>query len=261
MTRGRAAQRGTRVATSGKVVVWWRCLSILAVVNIAVFIYTVTSGAHSFGETMVVLSGLYVLGCAYRCFLPVYDIPRIGIVDSWASSVAVGRSVATVAELAFAAQWAVYLNGSELKFVWLVSLTILPLIVIAEICSWHAVLTTNNRGHIYENSLWGIAAALIVICLATILLGDPAGRRIALMVWALGGALYTAYIFLTDVPMYRTRWKADLARKRAYMSLSQGLVDVSRRRVVSRRWEDWRGEVVWMTLYFSFGVWVSISMI
>jgi hypothetical protein len=36
---------------------------------------------------------------------------------------------------------------------------------------------------------------------------------------------------------------------------------VTRRRVMSRRWEDWRGEVVWMTLYFSFGVWVSISLI
>jgi hypothetical protein len=30
---------------------------------------------------------------------------------------------------------------------------------------------------------------------------------------------------------------------------------------VSMLWEDWKSEVTWMTLYFSFGVWVSISLI
>jgi hypothetical protein len=247
--------------SSRNVVTWWACLSVLAVINIAAWTWVVVSGNHSLDEAMVVLSGLYVFGCAYRCFLPVYDIPRIGIVDSWASSVMVGRSVATVAELAFAAQWAVYLHANELEFVRAVSLTIVPLIVVAEICSWHAVLTTNNRGHIYENSLWGIAAALIVICLASIAMREPAARTLALAVWAIGGALYVAYIFMADVPTYRARWRADLAQGRTYLSIAQGVADVSRRRVVSRRWEVWRGEVVWMTLYFSFGVWVSISLI
>ncbi|HTU68004.1 MAG TPA: hypothetical protein VMF52_18790 [Steroidobacteraceae bacterium] len=247
--------------SSRNVGTWWFGLCVLAAGNIIAWLLVVNSGGHSLGDAQVALSALYVFGCAYRCFLPVYDIPRIGIVDSWASSVAVGRSVATVAELAFAAQWAVYLHASELPLVRLVSLTIVPLIVVAEICSWHAVLTTCNRGHIYENSLWGIAAALIVICLVTIAVGDPTARTLALAVWAIGGAMYVAYIFIEDVPMYRRRWKSDLAEGRPYLSVAQGLVDVSRRRVVSRRWEDWRGEVVWMTLYFSFGVWVSISLI
>jgi hypothetical protein len=244
-----------------RVLTWWACLSALAVFNIAVFAYVVASGDHSLGEAQVVLSGLYVFGCAYRCFIPVYDIPRIGIVDSWASSVMVGRTVATVAETAFAAQWAVYLHGSELEAVRLVSHTIVPIIVVAEICSWHAVLTTNNRGHIYENSLWGIAAALVVACLVTLASHDLAARTAALSVYAIGGALFVAYIFIVDVPMYRARWKSDLAAGRTCLTIAQGVADVSHRRVVSRRWKDWRGEVVWMTLYFSFGVWVSISLI
>lgn len=135
------------------------------------------------------------------------------------------------------------------------------IIIVAEICSWHAVLTTNNRGHIYENSPWGIAAALIVACLVTIASHDPAARTAALSVYTIGGAMFVAYIFIVDVPMYRARWKADLAVGRKYLTVAQGLADVSNRRVVSRCWEDWRGEVVWMTLYFSFGVWVSISLI
>ena len=76
---------------------------------------------------------------------PVYDIPRRGLTNSWVSSVLLGRTVATLAELAFAAQFAVYLHASELEWVRALSLTIVPLIVIAEIFSWHAVLTLAGR--------------------------------------------------------------------------------------------------------------------
>jgi hypothetical protein len=231
-----------------KVTAWWATLSTIAVINIAAWIFASSGSNH----WQIILSGIYVFGCAYRSFLPVYDIPRICMVDSWASTVLVGRSFATIAELAFAAQWAVYLHASELEWVRALSLTIVPLIVIAEICSWHAVLTTSNRGHIFENSLWGIGAALIVISLIAIASN---------LVWIVGGAIYVAYIFIVDVPTYRSRWKADEAAGRKYLTIAQGAVDVWRRRVQSRRWEDWRGEVVWMTLYFSCGVWVSISLV
>src|SRR5690242_10390422 len=91
-------------------------------------------------KIQLALSAVYVLGCAYRSVLPVYDIPRLCLFDTWLSSVLVGRSVATIAELSFAAQWAVMLNaaaqstGSSTARV--VSRMILPLIAIAEICSW-----------------------------------------------------------------------------------------------------------------------------
>jgi hypothetical protein len=242
-----------------KVTMWWVAVRAVAVINIVAWAHAAASG--NYWLTQLVLSGIYVFGCAYRSFLPVYDIPRICIVDSPASSVLVGRSVATLAELAFAAQWAVLLHASDVESVRLVSLTIVPLIVIAEICSWHAVLTTANKGHIFENSLWGIAAALIVICLVVIASRDSERLSLLPAIWALGGALYVAYIFIVDVPTYRARWRADQADGRKYLSIAQGVVDVARRRVRSRRWEDWGGEVVWMSLYFSFGVWVSISMI
>jgi hypothetical protein len=69
------------------------------------------------------------------------------------------------------------------------------------------------------------------------------------------------FIFWLDVPMYWSRWLADQASGRQYLSLAQGLVDVCRRRVVSSRWEDWKGEVLWMALYFTFGVWSSIFIV
>ena len=61
-----------------------------------------------------------------------------------------GRSVATVAELCFAAQWALLMHAGSRSaggVRWAcVAQAVLPMIVLAEICSWHAVLTTSNLG-------------------------------------------------------------------------------------------------------------------
>jgi hypothetical protein len=39
------------------------------------------------------------------------------------------------------------------------------------------------------------------------------------------------------------------------------VVDASGRWVVSHRWEDWKNEIAWMSLYFSVAVWLSIALI
>lgn len=240
---------------------WWAALCVVAALNITLWTVAAVSGGAHADRMQILLSGIYVFGCAFRSVFPVYDIPRLCVVNPQVSRVLIGRSVATLAELAFAAQWAVYLQGSALEMARAVSLTIVPLIIIAEICSWHAVLTTRNLGHVFENSLWGISAALIVCCLAAIVFRNGAGHSPVLFVWAAGGALYVAYMFVVDVPMYWSRWKADQAQGRRYQSLAQGLGELSRPSRVSRLWLDWRSEVIWMTLYFSVGVWVSISLI
>jgi hypothetical protein len=54
---------------------------------------------------------------------------------------------------------------------------------------------------------------------------------------------------------------ADEASGRQYLSILQGVLDVSERRIVSHRWDDWRTEIAWMSLYFSVAVWISISLI
>jgi hypothetical protein len=64
-----------------------------------------------------------------------------------------------------------------------------------------------------------------------------------------------------DVPMYAARWVAEGVNGRHYLTLVQGLHDVATRWTVSYRWQDWRSEVVWMTLYFSVCVWISISLV
>ena len=67
-------------------------------------------GSASGIEPMLLLCAAYVFGCAFRSFLPRADVQRICLFDTWLSSVVVGRSVATLAEICFAAQWAIVLH-------------------------------------------------------------------------------------------------------------------------------------------------------
>ena len=258
---------------TSRAVAWWHTLlRAIAVLNLALWslcalavtrkhpLIHVDTDAACYRQLL--LSAVYVAGCAFRSVLPVIDIPRVVLIDSRLSSVLVGRSVATVAELCLAAQWALFLHATALAggspFAKAVSLAVVPLIVLAEACSWYAVLTTDQRAHALENSLWGLSAALAV---AGMLVIGP--HRLAALYPAMlaCGAAYVAFIFVYDVPMYWSRWLVDQANGPKYLSIADGMVDVRRRWTVSYRWEDWRNEVPWMSLYFSFGVWSSIWLV
>lgn len=214
---------------------------------------------------VLLLSAGYVIGCAWRSWWPVYDVPRIVMVDSFWSSVVVGRSVATVAELCFVAQWALLLREAARdagsRFGAVVAAALLPMIAVAELFSWYSVLTTSNIGHVVEESLWGLAAALVVASLLRLWSQVEGRRRPLLALWCAAGAAYVVYMFGVDVPMYWARWLTDELHGRGTLSLMQGLADVSARWVVSHRWEDWRSEAAWMTAYFSIAVWLSIGMV
>lgn len=254
---------------------WWATLCAVAVLNVLAWLIAavvlhrrqglMTADSYAVGRLQLQLSAVYVFGCAFRTAFPVYDIPRICLFDSWLSSVLIGRSIATVAELCFVIQWAVMLRrasratGSALGN--MASLTVVPLIAIAEICSWYSVLTTSNLGHIAEESIWGLCAALLVAGMAVVSARCTGALRRILQVACVVGSAYVTFMFLVDVPMYWSRWVADEASGRHYLSIAQGLLDVSRRWVVSTRWEDWKNEVAWKTLYFTVAVWFSISLI
>ena len=255
-----------------RAVAWWHnSLRAVAVLNVA--LWSLAAAAVTREQTslrvhpdpayvQLLLSAVYVAGCAYRSFLPVIDIPRIVLVDSRLSSVLVGRTVATVAELCFAAQWALILHRAAVLVgspsVLTLSLAVVPLIVLAEICSWYAVLTTGQRAHAVENSLWGLAAALVIS--GMLMIGPHRFPSLYPAAIALGAA-YVAFIFIYDVPMYWSRWRGDQANGHRYLSIADGMVDVARRWTVSYRWEDWRNEIPWMSLYFTFGVWSSIWLV
>jgi hypothetical protein len=260
---------------SVSVISWRYLLCVVAVVNIAALFlsaivlnrrsHVLSPEAYATRRAQMFLSTVYVLGCAFRSAFPVFDVPRICVIDSWMSSVMIGRSVATVAELCFVAQWALMLRETSRAADSVVgniaSVALVPLIAIAEACSWYSVLTTSNIGHVAEESIWGFSVALLVASLAAIWPRCTAARRPLLLACCIAGSIYVAYMFLVDVPMYWSRWIADEVSGRYYMNIAQGARDVSVRWVVSHRWQDWKSEVVWMSLYFSVAVWISIALV
>ncbi|HYL18110.1 MAG TPA: hypothetical protein VEV20_05495 [Burkholderiales bacterium] len=192
------------------------------------------------------------------------DIPRLCLHDTWISRIFVGRSIATAAELCFVAQWALLLRHAATstgdRFAKLVSHALVPIIVIAEVCSWAAVLTTNYVLHAVENSLWTLAAALALIACALLRPRlDAAGKRFAAAA-VVCSAMYIAYMASVDVPMWMTRWRAEPGGLHAGISLVEGLRTALQRCVVSREWAAWRDDVPWLSLYFTVAVWISIAL-
>ncbi|MBI5716059.1 MAG: hypothetical protein HZC37_00020 [Burkholderiales bacterium] len=222
-------------------------------------------GMFSLRRTLLLLSAGYVFGCAWRSWWPVYDIPRVVMVDAWMSSVVVGRSVATVAELCFVAQCALLLRAAgasiDSRFARLAAALLLPMAGVAETCSWYSVLSTSNLGHVFEEALWGGGAALWTAAMLALWPRSAPRARALLALCATVGTVYVGYMFAFDVPMYWARWLADEAAGRPYLALGQGLADVAGRWTVSTSWQHWRSEVAWMTLYFSVAVWLSIGLV
>ena len=75
-----------------------------------------------------------------------------------------------------------------------------------------------------------------------------------------GGAAYIAFMIAVDVPMYLSRWQAELAQGMRYLSPGEGLREVLQRCSVTRDWLAWRQDALWLSLYFTYAVWISIAL-
>jgi hypothetical protein len=258
---------------SNPVAWWWSLLTLVSGVNIAVWFVlyrqlsdqpTGPAGSTSGIQLMLLLCAAYVFGCAFRSLLPRADVQRICLFDTWLSSVVVGRTVATVAEICFAAQWAIILyqlgtmTGAEaaVNMAWV----ILPLILIAECFSWYAVLTTHYLYNAIENSLWAVAFFLIGIGLCRLLPEFNGAVRLMLIVAIAGIVFFLAFLMTVDVPMYLNRWRTEVGDGSALMKPLQGLRDVTTRWVVTHDLAEWKDEIAWMSLYFSAAVWSSLAL-
>lgn len=264
--------RSSSLAWSNPVARWWGLLTLVSGVNIAVWfaLYGTLQEPRTSGfggvsiELMLLLCAAYVFGCAFRSFLPRADVQRICLFDTWLSSVMVGRTVATVAEVCFVVQWAIVLNQlgtitgahTTLNAAWV----IVPLILIAECFSWHAVLTRNYLAHAIENSLWAVAFFIIGVGLCRLLPEFDGLVRVVLVIAIVGIAGYLAFLAIIDVPMYLTRWQADVASGSKLLSPLEGLRDVSVRWIVTFDMAEWKDEIPWMSLYFSAAVWASLAL-
>jgi hypothetical protein len=84
--------------------------------------------------------------------------------------------------------------------------------------------------------------------------------RWVLIAAILGIVLYLAFLVTVDVPMYLSRWKEGLADGSRLLGVLEGLRDVRTRWVVTHDIAHWKGEIAWMSLYFSLAVWASLAL-
>jgi hypothetical protein len=247
---------------------WWQLLCAVSVGNIVLWSLAAQGllwESDTYRSQQLVLSGLFVAACAFRSILPRVDLERMCFWDVPLSSVIVGRTVATVAELCFAWQCALLLfklsalTGSSV--IGTIGLAVLPIIVVAELACWFAVATLNHIGHAVEELLWSIMVGLVAVALV-IYWQHTAG---ALPMWVPIGLIAcagtAALILMVDIPLYITRWRIGKRAGLRYLRVVEGLKDAVVRRRVTQTRDDWRKEVLWMSLYFSAGVWVSLGII
>jgi len=135
-----------------------------------------------------------------------------------------------------------------------------PLILIAECFSWYAVLTTNYLGNAIENSIWAAAFFVVGVALGRLLPEFNGPVRWVLIAAILGIVFYLVFLVTVDVPMYLARWKAGFEDGSKPLSVLEGLRDVRTRWVVTHDIAHWKGEIAWMSLYFSLAVWASLAL-
>lgn len=250
-----------------KVATWWTCLRAIAVFNVVLWAVACLplAGRNTRVSWHVALSGVFVAVCALRSWLPRIDLERYCLVDSPLSSMFLGRSAATLAEICFAVQVALGLHqiGVMAGEQWIInaSYAVVPPLVLAQFFCWYSVITLSHLGHAIEQSLWTATMGMVGLCL-----GFAAPMVEGGVFWLIAGgailaAAFVAFMTLVDVPMYVRRWLQARREPTRYLSLREGLLDARSRRIPTNDWRVWRPEVAWLTGYFSVGVWISTCFV
>jgi hypothetical protein len=244
---------------------WLGSLAALAAFNGGLWVWIARSASPSthYAETQLQLSGVYVGVCVFRSLFPRVDLERMCLWDTWLSAILIGRTLATIAELCFALQCALFVQRLSLMtgmpLLYAGAQAFVPLVILAELVCWYAVLSLNHIGHAIEESLWALLMLILSATFGAAALAAQAPLRWMLiagfLVYGVGAGLTIAF----DVRMYIRRWRLKSASVR--LPLATGLRDSRHRRHPTSTWEVWREEAPWMTLYFSIGVWTSLAMV
>jgi hypothetical protein len=246
---------------------WWRSLRAIAFLNVCLWLAVMhlgpAEGVH--GGLQLALSGVYVLVCAYRSVLPRVDLERLVVVDTHLSSIFLGRAAATVAEICFALQLGLLVHqlGVQANLPWVqtAAWAVPVFMVVAQGFCWHSVLTLNHITQAVESLLWAAGFSWMAALLAIVAI-DGSGWVSGLALFGIFGSIaFVAYVLGVDVPMYWSRYQHGRTRGQTYMRLDQGARDAWQRRVPSGNWAAWKADALWLTPYFSVGVWLSIAMV
>lgn len=246
---------------------WWTLLRAASVLNVGLLGLTWWGAplGTPVARAQAVCATIYTLVCGFRSFWPRVDLERTVLVDHPLSGIALGRSSATVAEMAFTVQCALFVAGlaatSGQPWMSAVAWFVVPLIAVAQTCCWLGVLTLRHAWHAAEEALWAVMMALFAaVFVAAFPSADPL-HQVALAI-GLVGCLAGGWVMAAlDIPMYLRRQRAENEAGTRFLSVGAGFADAVSRRAPTGSWDVWRHEVAWMTPYFTAGVWLSLALV
>jgi hypothetical protein len=247
-----------------KLTLWLGSLAALAAFNAGLWVWIARSGAPGtpYAEAQLLLSGVYVGVCGFRSLFPRVDLERVCLWDTWLSAIHLGRIVATIAELCFALQCALFVQrlSEIIGMPWLDAAAgvFVPVVILAELVCWYAVLSLNHIGHAIEESLWALLMLLLAAASGRAAFAAHGSLRVMLIAGFLFYGVGAGLTMAVDVRMYVQRWRNYAG---GYLTLATGLRDSRQRRHPTLAWDVWRAEAPWMTVYFSIGVWTSLAMV
>lgn len=246
---------------------WWKWLVAFSLLNCFSWLFLwlhCVSETASF-RTHMQLSLVYTLVCAFRSVFPRVDLERLVLFDSPFSSVFLGRSAATIAEISFAIQvsmvWTRVGQLTGVEFLELIAPWIVGSLSIAQLFCWYSIYSRDFRGHVLEESTWALTFAVLSASLGYALaVGKALAAELTVILTAacVGMLVYVAFMVYVDIPMYLSRSRKPVYLRR--LGIFEGLADTIFTRYASKKWIIWKPEAAWMTPYFTLAVWLSQAM-
>ncbi len=256
-----------RFHSGHRALAWWRMLCVVSMLNICLWTAVCWLGPHenSYSLIQLILSGVYVFVCAYRSLFPRVDLERLVLFDCAWSSIFFGRSAATVAEICFGIQLGLLVHqlGAQAGLPWVqnAAWAVTLFTILAQVFCWHSILTLNHITQAVEELLWAAGLSWMAALLVIIAMETSGAVHLLAMAGIAGSVSFVAYVLMLDVPLYLRRFRDHRKYGRQYLTISQGISDALKRRERDLTWEKWQDDALWLTPYFSVGVWISMALV
>lgn len=256
---------------------WNNILTIISIVNIIILIYFyVRKKQNEIQKTMYYLSLIYTIVCAIRAIYPRCDSTSICLKDNFISTPFVGRSLATVAEISFGFlivkivdiilnDSIIFSSSTNIENIISFNAITVSLTIISQVFCWIGITTKNPLYNAIEETLWtifGLSKFLTFIFMNSTLKESDDPKLIKIKNFYKFGSifsiLYVLFMIIVDVPMYYKRYINGNSND--YMTFSDGIKTLLKCKK-SDSYNDWKDEFLWLSLYFSFGVWSTIFIL
>jgi len=202
------------------------------------------------------LYAMYAYQTILRSFFPSTYFNQFVLRASWASSILLARTCAAIGETAFVCQIAIFLvrnrNASTE-----IALAMLVFCIAAQVVATTATVIKRARLFVCEGALW--LAIFVLIFHVEVSNNNRSTSACVALLMAYMASCYVPNCIADAEREERERDHGSLLARPK--SLKDALYTAAVRVVVTRNFDDWKGEAAWQIPYFVIGPFVSAMLI